>query len=313
LTRHANSYSNARLEREKKEETMKLLRLLVVMALIAVPSAVCAKEAKTIDDLVKKYDSSSCKVCHAEIYEQWEKSHHARPLMGLKGGIFLKGVLKSAFAPKNPGLATRENFPCFKCHLPQALDAADSVSAEIAKAVAASDSATIAKLQITCLVCHNKMAILHRLQEGQPEKGVVYGSKDIAAHGDKKYKKVKKSSIMDHAIMCGQCHGLGPNFDAENPYQCATLYGNYIHAYIPRGGTKSCQDCHMEEVGGKAGHRIAPDWNDLELSGELLKKSVYLDVQTLGYEWLKKSKDLRPMVVVNTKIWQMAGHAIPDG
>jgi hypothetical protein len=36
-------------------------------------------------------------------------------------------------------------------------------------------------------------------------------------------------------------------------------------------------------------------------------------VQTLGYEWLKKSKDLRPMVVVNTKIWQKAGHRIPDG
>lgn len=292
---------------------MNVLRLLVIMAIIAAPSVVCAKQAKTIDDLVKQYDSSSCKGCHSEIYNQWEKSHHARPLMGLKGGIFLKGVLKSAFAPKDLNKATMENFPCFKCHLPQARDAADSVAVEIAKAVSKSDSKTIARLQITCLVCHNRMAILHRLQEGQPEEGVLYGTRDVAAHGDKKYKKVKKSSIMDHAIMCGQCHGLGPNFDAENPYQCATLYGTYIHAYIPRGGMKSCQECHMEKVNGKADHRIAPDWNDLELTGKLLKKSISLDVQTLGYEWLKKSRDLRPMVVVNTRIWQKAGHAIPDG
>ncbi len=292
---------------------MNALRLLLVMAIIAAPTVLYGKQAKTVDEMVEMYDSTSCKACHSAIYEQWEKSHHARSLMGIQGGLFLKGVLKSAFAPENPGQATRKTFPCFKCHLPQALDAADSVSAEIAQAVAASDSATIGKLRITCLVCHNKKAILHRLQEGQPEEGVLYSTKDVPTHADRKYKKVKKSAIMEHAVFCGQCHGLGPNFDAENPYQCATLYGSYIHAYIPSGGTESCQECHMEEVDGKADHRLAPDWNDLELTGELLKKSVYLDVQTLGYEWLKKSKDLRPMVVVTTKIWQKAGHAIPDG
>lgn len=290
---------------------MTALRLLLVFALIVLPSSVIAAEkAKTIDELASMFDSSSCKTCHAEIYSQWEKSHHSRSLMGVQGGLMMTPLaMKGAtpFSPDDPKKATMKNFPCFKCHLPQALTSAeDSVAAEYAQALLAGDKEKVGKLRITCIVCHNEKAILHRLQEGKPEKGVLYSTKELASHPDKVYKTVKKSSVMNHAIFCGQCHGLGPNFDAENPYQCATLYGNYIHAYIPRGGTKSCQECHSD-------HRYAPDFNDHELTGKLLKDSIYLDVETLGYEWLRKAKDLRPMVVVNTKIWQKAGHEIPDG
>jgi hypothetical protein len=174
--------------------------------------------------------------------------------------------------------------------------------------VAAGDSATISRLQITCTVCHVRKAILHRLQEGPPEAGVVYGSQDIAEHEDETYKKVKKSVILKESIFCGQCHGLGPNFDAENPYQCATLYGSYLHSYIPAGGSQTCQECHMAD----GDHLIAPNWNDPKTS-ELLSRSIFLQVQTLGYEWLRKKGDLRPMIVVNTKITHNAGHRIPDG
>lgn len=287
---------------------MRVSITVLILLLLAVPLSVSAEKARTIDELVKMYDSSSCKECHEEIYEQWEKSHHARPLMGIKGGMFLKGVLVSAFAPEDVNKATKNNFPCFKCHLPQALDAEDSVSAEIAQAVVANDKATISKLQINCVVCHNTKAILHRLQEGKPEKDVIYGSQDIAEHEDETYKKVKKSVILKEAVFCGQCHGLGPNFDAENPYQCATLYGSYLHSYIPAGGTQTCQECHMEN----GDHLIAPNWNDPGTS-ELLSKAIFLDVQTLGYEWLRKKGDWHPMLVVNTKITQKAGHRIPDG
>lgn len=287
---------------------MRTLTTFFIMLLLVVPLSVSAKKATTIDEMIKMYDSSSCKECHEEIYEQWEKSHHARPLMGNKEGIFLKGVLFSAFAPKDLTKATKKNFPCFKCHLPQALDAADSVSAEIAQAVSSGNKAIISKLQITCIVCHNKKAILHQLQEGKPEPNVLYGSQEIPEHEDKTYTKVKKSSILHRSVFCGQCHGLGPNFDAENPYQCATLYGSYLHSYIPSGGTQTCQECHM--AGGN--HLIAPNWNDPKTS-ELLSKSIFLDVQAVGYEWLRKKGDLRPLIVVNTKITQNAGHRIPDG
>lgn len=298
---------------------MKFLKLMLFLFIIALPlTASAADKAKTIDELAKMYDSSSCKTCHAGIYAQWEKSHHARSLMGVKDGLMLTPLAKkglTVFSPDDPKKATWKNFPCMKCHLPQALTSAeDSVAAELAEALVAGDKAKVAKLNITCIVCHNEKAIIHRLQEGKPEKGVLYGKKDVPSHMDASYKKVKKSAIMDESVFCGQCHGLGPNFDAENPYQCANLYGSYIHAYIPAGGTQSCQDCHMKRgKDGKADHLIAPNWNDTAQSSELLAKAINIDVQTLGYEWLKKAKDLRPMVVVNTKITTTAGHRIPDG
>jgi hypothetical protein len=299
---------------------MRLARFLLIVAVVALPLSAHAAEAGkagTIDELAKMYDSTSCKGCHAEIYAQWEKSHHARSLMGVQGGLMMTPLAQkggTAFSPDDPKKATIQTFPCFKCHLPQAMTSADdSVAVEYAQALIAGDKEKVGKLNITCIVCHNEKAIVHRLQEGKPEKGVLYGTKDVASHPDKAYKTVKKGSIMSHAIMCGQCHGLGPNLEFENPVQCATLYGSYEHNYLAKGGAMSCQECHMEKVEGKADHRFAPDWNDLALSGDLLRKSVFLDVQTLGYEWLRKAGDLRPLVVVNTKIWQKAGHRIPDG
>ena len=59
--------------------------------------------------------------------------------------------------------------------------------------------------------------------------------------------------------------------------------------------------------------QIAPNWNDLEGTKKILLDTIKMDVQTVGYDWLLKSKDWKPMVVVNTKINQNAGHRIPDG
>ncbi len=292
---------------------MRFLRPLFVILFIVLPFAASAEKAKTIDELAKMYDSSSCKKCHDDIYAQWEKSHHARPLMGVKGGLMLaplatKGA--TAFSPDDPKKATMKNFPCFKCHLPQALTSAeDSVAVELAEALLAKDSAKVAKLQITCIVCHNTKAIIHKRELGEPEQGVLYGTKDVASHGDKTFTKVKKSAIMTDSVYCGQCHGLGPNLEFDQAFQCANLYGSYLHSYIPAGGTQACQDCHMK----KGDHLIAPNFNDDKQTSELLAKAINLDVQTVGYEWLRKAATYVPKIVVETKITTTAGHRIPDG
>ena len=296
---------------------MKFLKLILVLLFIAVPLVASAEKAKTIDELAKMYDSSSCKSCHAGIYAQWEKSHHARPLMGVKGGLMLtplalkkgeKGA--TAFSEDDPKKMKIKNYPCFKCHLPQAVTSAeDSVAVELTEALLAKDAAKVGKLQITCLVCHNEKAILHKRELGEPKKDVLYGQKEVASHMDAKFKKVEKSAIFKDSVFCGQCHGLGPNFEFDQVFQCANLYGSYLHSYVSGGGTQTCQDCHMQ----KGDHLIAPNWNDQKGAEELLAKAISLDVQTLGYEWLKKAGTLVPKVVVNTKITTTAGHRIPDG
>ena len=296
---------------------MKFLTLALALVLLTMPFTASAEKAKTIDELAKMFDSSQCKSCHAEIYAQWEKSHHARPLMGVKGGLMLtplalkkgeKGA--TAFSEDDPKKMKISNFPCFKCHLPQAITSAeDSVAVELAEALLAKDSAKVAKLQITCVVCHNQKGIIHKRELGAPEKGVLYGKKDVPAHGDGTFKTVKKSAIMNDSVFCGQCHGLGPNLEFDQPFQCANLYGSYLHNYVSGGGTKSCQDCHMQ----KGDHLIAPNFNDDKQTSELLAKALVLDVETLGYEWLRKAATYVPKIVVNTKITSSAGHRIPDG
>jgi formate-dependent nitrite reductase cytochrome c552 subunit len=205
---------------------------------------------------------------------------------------------------------TIKNFPCFKCHLPQALTyAEDSVAVELAEALLAKDSAKVAKLQITCIVCHNTKAIIHKRELGEPKRDVLYSKKEVAAHADARFKKVEKSAIMTESVFCGQCHGQGPNFEFDQTFQCATLYGSYLHAYMPAGGTKTCQDCHMP----KGDHLIAPNFNDDKATSELLAKAIHLDVQTIGYEWLRKAATYVPKIVVEAKITTNAGHRIPDG
>lgn len=296
---------------------MRTCTSLLVAALVLSPVLASAEKAKTIEELAAMYDSSSCKECHAEIYAQWEKSHHARSLMGVQGGLMMTPLAMKGgtpFSPDDPGQATIDTFPCFKCHLPQAvLSAEDAFAQDYARALVAQDKKRIGQLRITCVVCHNTKAIIHKRSEGHPEAGVLYGTRDVADHGDKTFTKVKKSSIMDHAIMCGQCHGMGPNLEFENPVQCATLYGSYQHNYLSKGGQKQCQECHMQEVGGFADHLIAPNWDDLEGTKKLLQKSIELEVDTVGYDWLLKAKDYKPLVVVNTRIRHDAGHRIPDG
>jgi len=294
---------------------MKMLRLVLVLFFIAIPLVTCTafagEKAKTVDALPQMYDVSSCKQCHTKIYEEWEKSIHSHSLIGtgstagaLKGFV---GALKSTFTKsgvkETKDIKVEHFMECFKCHLPQIKDASDEVAQQIAKALEGDDKATLAKVNINCIVCHNTKAIVHKWQDGEPEKGVVYGTKD-GSHADKMYATLKKSVIMKEAVMCGQCHGLGPNFEFPQPSQCATLYGSYLHSYIPSGGVETCQDCHMKK--DNKGHVMAA-YRDPDMT----KRAVDVEVTAQGYKAFPEN--LTPKAVVTVKITSKAGHRIPDG
>lgn len=293
---------------------MKYLKFLLLIAIIAIPMSVYAEKATTVDGLAKMYDSSGCKGCHADIYAQWEKSMHSRSLFGTKrtmGGF--KGMIEAGLMKAYTKLGVKEvkdikaeHFAqCFKCHLPQIKDATDEVAQQIAKAFIDGDKATLLKVNINCIVCHNTKAIVHKWQDGEPESGVVYGSKD-GDHPDSKYTKMKKSVIMSETVACGQCHGSGPNLDFPQPSQCATAFGSYQHAYIPSGGSETCQDCHMHKDG--KGH-LMPAYSDTDMR----KRAVDVDVDITPYKFLLKAGDAYPMAVVTVRMTNHAGHRIPDG
>jgi len=196
---------------------------------------------------------------------------------------------------------------CLKCHLPQLKNATDAVAQQIAKAVIDGDTATLEKVSINCIICHNQKALIHKYVDGEPEANVIYGSKE-GAHGDKMFKALKKSPIMKESIICGQCHGLGPNFDLANPTQCATLYGSYLHNYTASAGVvaETCQDCHMTKH--KTGH-VMPGYRDPAIA----KSAVDVEVSVKGYHVLFKAGEHIPTAAVQVKLTSNAGHRIPDG
>lgn len=279
--------------------------LWVTLALAQNTTKGKAREITSLKDLIARYNSESCKECHEEIYGQWEKSHHARPLMGIGDQIFLTRYLKEGpLAVKKGEKATRENLICVKCHLPQMLepDVSEAVFEELAQAIRKGDKTTLRQLNIGCLMCHGDKAVVH----GKAERGVLYGSKDIPDHEGS---PVKKSAFLKNPLICGQCHGLGPVLEFKNPEQCATLYGSYLHGYIPSGGSKTCQDCHMKG----SNHYMPPNFNDRAETSALYKAALPMDVEVMGYTFQPKENEMYPKIVVKTKITNKAGHRIPDG
>ncbi|KJU83467.1 Cytochrome c552, partial [Candidatus Magnetobacterium bavaricum] len=68
--------------------TLRLVVLLTIALGLLIPSVVMAKaddsgkEVKTVKELIAMYDSTRCKQCHEQIYKDWEKSLHSKPLIG---------------------------------------------------------------------------------------------------------------------------------------------------------------------------------------------------------------------------------------
>jgi len=313
---------------------MKILKSVAVSALLALPilayslcqdgSAAEPKKATSIDELAKMYDSTGCKQCHEGIYNDWEKSIHSRSIFGTgRTAATIKTTVtvglmgwKYSGVKKPEDVTVKSLMICMKCHLPQIAEATDDVAKEIVKNVfiytdpKSSDEereksvSKLSKVNISCLVCHQRNAIIHKWVDGFPEKDTVYGSKD-GAHADAMYPKMKTSPIIHESILCGQCHGLGPNFELENPSQCGTLYGSYLWAYRAEGGQESCQECHMKK--SKLGHNMQ-SYNDINMG----KTAVDFRVETLGYIWRDKAKMI-PQALVKIEMTNRAGHAIPDG
>jgi len=294
------------------------LQLLLILFFLSMPAiAYTAEKAKTIDELSKMYDVSSCKACHAKIFDEWSQSYHATSLVGSLGTMTsLAGAVKDGLMKEWTqsgvkdimGIKVEHLAICLKCHLPQIQDASDEVAQQIAKAAiegAAGNEAaieTLKKVGINCLVCHNSKAIIHKWVDGEVKSDVIYGNKE-SSHADIKFKTVKKSPAMKESIFCGQCHGLGPNFELANPSQCPTLYGSYLHAYIPSGGSKTCQECHMRNSHSMFSYRD-PDQ---------AKNAVRVEVDARGYYFLPKAGYSVPNAVLTVKMTNNAGHRIPDG
>jgi Zn-finger protein len=148
-----------------EEVFMGRLSLLVACACTLALLPLCAagedRKAQTIDELARMYDVSSCKSCHEKIYEEWEKSLHARSILGtprtsdafgrMVKAYLLGGQWKYAGVTKIEDLKTEHVIQCLECHLPQIKDVTDAVARELAQAAMDGDTKTLEKVNINRL------------------------------------------------------------------------------------------------------------------------------------------------------------------
>lgn len=283
-------------------------------------------KAKSLAELVAMYDSSSCVECHQEAHDEWALSAHSRSIFGTgrTAATFRTTIINGCQEWPYSGVKEFKDVKiehlqgCTKCHLPQLADATDKVAQEFMDtinrfmdAARSGDQAAYAKeekvlksLNINCLVCHNRNAITHKWTDGYPQDGVVYGSQD-GEHPSKAFPAMKTSAIMSESILCGQCHGLGPNLELDNPTQCATAYGSYLWAYQAEGGRETCQECHMKK--SKLGHNMQ-SYRDPGMA----EAAVEFHVEAYGMHW-RDGRNVVPKGVVKVAMTNRAGHSIPDG
>lgn len=288
--------------------------------------AAAKPKANSIAELAARYDSSSCIECHQQAHDEWAKSVHARSIFGTgrTAATFKTAIINGAMDWPASGVKNMKDVKvehlmgCAKCHLPQLADATDKVAQEIMTTIndwqdglrndddakAAKAEKTLSSLNINCLICHNRNAVIHKWTDGYPQKDTVYGSRD-GEHPDGTFTRMAKGQVMSESIMCGQCHGLGPNFELDNPTQCATGYGSYLFSYVPNGGNKTCQQCHMNE--SKLGHNMQS-----YRSKAMSDKAVDMQVTTNAVYW-RDNTTIKPKVAVRVELTNKAGHGIPDG
>lgn len=296
-----------------------LVQMLMFFMFACLPAGVIAGEqlANTIDELVAMFDESSCMECHEEIHGQWQGSWHAKAVVSSLKGMhnFIEiGLAKEWEKP----LTKVQLLKCMDCHAPVvryaseklALDIGDKiVTAHKKKGTPEGDAAKkeLAKLNVGCMSCHNLKAIsVASGLNGPPEKGMMYGPNGNEADGAH---ETLEAVDITRSSFCMQCHGIYKAEDGEM-IQCNTLSGSYQNTYVAKGGSKSCQECHM-----KKGH-LFPGGHDLDTVKEGLGFNV--EISPYGHlpGQLKGKKDPKkwvPSAIVTVFIENKTGHRVPDG
>ncbi|MBM9513723.1 hypothetical protein JWH17_15110 [Desulfobulbus marinus] len=291
--------------------------IFTLSMLIATFSMANAKEAKSIDELVAMFDDKKCAECHEQIYSEWQASWHAKAInSSLKGmrNFIAVGLAKEWDTP----LTKAEVLKCLDCHAPAVNYASEELAVEIGNLIvtafekkgspAGSQAAEeLAKLNVGCYSCHNiKATSIAPGLRGKPEKGVMYGPN--GEDGDDFHESIESVDISTSAF-CMQCHGVYHAPDGET-IQCNTLSGSYRHGYLAAGGSKTCQECHLNK-----GH-LFPGGHDLDT----VKEGLGFNLEIAKYnhlpgqiEGVKNPKGWVPSAVITAFVENKAGHRIPDG
>lgn len=289
-----------------------------LISLLFIPQATPANSASTIDELVAPYNVDGCADCHEGIHDDWKNSWHGKSIIDSRvlrtwRTFILSGLDKS---PK----AKRRDLKdvCLPCHVPHTKDASDELVTHIAglvvtavddkdKAKRESAIKELSKLNINCIVCHN----LKATPDGNPKPGAIYGPRGTPDPKEPPHEEFEtiKSGYLQTSEFCAQCHhGCPPGMPSS---VCPTLYSSYKEHYLAKGGTETCQSCHMtpEDPEDPKSHRFPGIYET-----DQIKKGIDLKMKVRPTQYVYHLENrFVPAVVVKVDVTNKAGHGIPHG
>lgn len=220
-----------------------------------------------------------CGECHEKMFDEWERSAHAR------------SASSALYKASAAAAAKTSDLTCQQCHTP--------LVSEAPKDVVASEG-------VTCDVCHT-------LREPKPSPGgadFVLAVDDMVKFGprcdlkDHYFHRMGCSPEHKEAVLCGTCHWWEPN-----GLPVFTEYKDWREGPASKSG-EPCQSCHMPKTKaalavGAAVRAGVPDHGLLGSAGDL-RRSAF----ALAFFVQDQAEQLAVRVVLTN---QGAGHHVPAG
>ncbi|MBI4826314.1 MAG: hypothetical protein HY807_07825 [Nitrospirae bacterium] len=288
--------------------------LIFFAAILLMPFSVFAEPAATIDELVAPYDSSKCVDCHEDIHNNWANSWHGKSIVDPRVLRTFRTFILSGL-DKSQGSRKDLKDVCLPCHAPMIQNASEALTVQISNLIVtavddvdvtkrAAAVKELSKLNVNCLGCHNQKGT----PDGKPADKTIYApgiSTDTPPHKEEFGYETVKTDFLKKPEFCATCHhGCG---DLPSS-QCPTLYSSYKEKYLPHGGDKTCQQCHMKGVDEQS-HKFpgiyekdfASEGIDIKLTTTPTQMVNHLDNKFV------------PTVVVNVQLTNLSGHGMPHG
>lgn len=180
---------------------------------------------------VNSYESSDmCRGCHAEIYEQYKDSMHARAFTNpLFNAQYFKEVVPRA--KRDPKFAV-EARKCIYCHAP-------TVFMNSTGLVETPEQIRGVETGVTCDFCHTLSGYAENGDYLQNPSGKKQGPlKSVSSH------HAEYSGYLQVAEYCGSCH----NATNHNGLEVKSTYIEWRESSYGQSGNV-CQECHMNKYG----------------------------------------------------------------
>jgi hypothetical protein len=174
--------------------------------------------------------ATQCASCHAQHYEEWSRSFHARSLTSENFLRTFSQYLESL------GMQARENpqssIACLSCHAPLLKNAEPELIRRVSDFIVARETDKLDGFEVGCVACHSAGSHVFSGPIGNPQANPFHASKYSTSYKDSSF--------------CASCHTSAPS-----SVPCSDVYSDWKKSRAAKQGT-TCQSCHMTETTGIA-------------------------------------------------------------